>query len=118
MLSVSCSCFQSRPQTVTPAALIKLTSATERRPALQTQCSRPAAPRCHSHRYEYRAAHLSAYQVRAAAQSDNSALPSTLVEHDQLLEHLSDLALPELRNYVHQSPDSISLSFLEWLAIR
>ena len=118
MQSVSCWYLQCRPQTVTPAVLIKLTPATERRTALQTQCSQPAAPRGQSHRFEHRATHLSACQVRAAAQGDNSTLSSTLVRHDQLLEHLSDLALPELRDYVQQFPDSISLSFLEWLASR
>ncbi|DBA71941.1 TPA: hypothetical protein ACH3X2_010694 [Trebouxia sp. C0005] len=118
MRSASCSCFQCRSPTLTPAALIKLTSATERRLALRTPCLRLAAPCCHPHRFERKVAYLSVCQVRAAAHGDNPSLSSTSVEHDQLLANLSDLALPELRDYVQQSPDSISLSFLEWLATR
>ncbi|DBA83602.1 TPA: hypothetical protein ACH3X1_006170 [Trebouxia sp. C0004] len=116
MQSVSCLYLQCRPQTVTPAALIKLTSATERHPALQAQFPEIVALRAHSHRSGHRAAHLC--QVGAAAPGDNLTPSSTLVQHDKLLEHLSDLALPELRRYVQQSTDSISLSFLEWLASR
>ena len=72
-----------------------------------------------------RVAYISTRRQRFAGLLAPSSFAGTVLgtnvgseSYEQLLRALSSYSVPELRQYMQQRPDDVSLDFLQWLATR
>lgn len=62
---------------------------------------------------------LPALSTSAATKQAGGGTSDLVCEnHEHLLHALSSYSVPELRQYMQQHPDDVSLGFLQWLASR
>ena len=84
-----------------------------------TQTARPMPRRAASaHCSVSRQQQLGAQAVSAAASLENHDSSGTDSRHEQLLHTLTGYSVLKLRQHMHEHPNDVSLSFLQWLASR